>query len=236
MYREYHAWVSPSLGRKMEFLWFGERGRLALLFPTSMGRFFQNEDFNLVGSLSDKIDCGELQALCVDSIDEESWYCKTAHPRDRARRHDEYDRYLRYEMIPYALDRAGAGSLAVFGASFGAYHAANVAGRYPELVDRAILFSGLFDIHRFVGDYWDDTCYFHCPTAYIANMDAAWTERLARVQWIIATGEHDTLAPQNREFALLLGAKAIPHHAELWPGVFGHDWPWWKENLRRFLP
>ena len=20
-----------------------------------------------------------------------------------------------------------------------------------------------------------------------------------------------------------------------WPGVFGHDWPWWRENLRRFV-
>ena len=39
MRREYHSWVSPHLGRTMEFLWFGDRGYPVLLFPTSMGRF-----------------------------------------------------------------------------------------------------------------------------------------------------------------------------------------------------
>jgi len=67
-------------------------------------------------------------------------------------------------------------------------------------------------------------------------MDASWTARLARVEWIIATGEHDSLVEDNRRFAALLSSKGIPNHAEFWPGVFGHDWPWWKENLRRFLP
>ena len=235
MQREYGSWHSPALGRTMEYLWFGSAGRPALLFPTSMGRFYQNEDFGLVGALSDKIDRGELQLACVDSVDSESWYCSGAHPADRARRHDQYDRYLREEMIPFILERAGAPRLSLFGASFGAYHAANVAGRYPELVDKAVLFSGLYDIHRFLDGYWDDTCYFHCPTAYIANMDGAWTSRLARVGWIIATGEHDTLVADNRAFASLLSSKGIPNHAEFWPGVFGHDWPYWSENVRRFL-
>jgi len=236
LYREHNAWESPSLGRRMEYLWFGDRGRPLLVFPTSMGRFYQNEDFSLIGALADKIERAEIQAVCVDSVDAESWYSSAAHPAERARRHDQYDRYLRDEMIPLILRRAAAGGLAAFGASFGAYHAANLAGRYPELVQKAILFSGLYDIHRFLDGYWDDTCYFHCPTAYIANMDASWTARLARVEWIIATGEHDSLAQDNRQFAALLSSKGIPNHAEFWPGVFGHDWPWWKENLRRFLP
>jgi hypothetical protein len=25
-------------------------------------------------------------------------------------------------------------------------------------------------------------------------------------------------------------------HSELWPGVFGHDWSFWIDNLRRFIP
>jgi esterase/lipase superfamily enzyme len=236
MHREYNVWHSPALGRPMEYLWFGDRGRPLLLFPTSKGRFYQNEDFGLIGALSDKIERGEIQAVCADSVDAESWYAEGAHPADRARRHDQYDRYLRDELIPFVQQRAAADRIAVFGASFGAYHAANLAGRYPVLIEKAILFSGLYDIHRFLNGYWDDTCYFHCPTAYIANMDASWTGRLSRVQWIIATGEHDSLAENNRRFAALLGSKGIPHHLEMWPGVFGHDWPWWKENLRRFVP
>ena len=115
----------------MEFLWFGERGYPVLLFPTSMGRFWQNEDFGLTGALADKVDAGYIQLVCVDSVDTESWYNKNAPPAYRVRRHDDYDRYLRHELVPYIQHRSGRGDLGVCGASFGAYHAANFAGRYP---------------------------------------------------------------------------------------------------------
>jgi len=118
MKRTYGSWESPSLGRTMEYLWFGDRGRPLLVFPTSMGRFYQNEDFGLVAALADKVDAGWLQIICVDSVDAESWYNRQAHPRDRARRHDDYDRYLRNEMFPLIIERTG-GNIAVCGASFG---------------------------------------------------------------------------------------------------------------------
>ena len=175
MKRTYGAWDSPSLGRNMEYLWFGDRGRPLLLFPTSMGRFYQNEDFGLVGALAEKVDAGWIQVICVDSVDAESWYDKQAHPRDRVRRHDQYDRYLRDEMFPLIVQRTG-GNIAVGGASFGAYHAANVAGRYPGLVTKAICFSGLYHMGRYLDGYWDETCYFHSPAAYLPNMDEEWCE------------------------------------------------------------
>jgi esterase/lipase superfamily enzyme len=236
MQRDYVEWFSPILGRKMELLWFGHAGLPLLHFPTSMGRFHQAEDFGLVAAIADKIESGASQAVCVDSIDEESWYNRAAHPAARAQRHDQYDQYLRKELLPYISHRSSWSEIAVSGASFGAYHAANFAGRYPESVRKAILFSGMYDIHRFLDGHWDETCYFHCPTAYIPNMDAEWCHRLSKVAWIIATGEHDSLIEDNRRFSALLSWKGIPNHAEFWGGVFGHDWPWWKDNLRRFLP
>ena len=44
MNREYHRWYSRSLDRDMELLVFGHTGARVLVFPTSMGRFFQWED------------------------------------------------------------------------------------------------------------------------------------------------------------------------------------------------
>ena len=235
MYREYGRWFSPSLGRDMEFLWFGKFGRPVMLFPTSGGRFHENEDFHLTASLADKVDRGEIQLVCVDSVDHESWYNRGVHPAVRAARHAQYDAYLRHEMVPYVFNRAQRGDLVVYGASFGGYHAANFAGRYPDVVSRAICFSAIYDIHSFLDGYWDSTCYFNCPTAYIPNMDGEWTAKLSRVGWVIATGEYDTLVEQNRYFAHLLWTKGIPHYAEFWGGAFGHDWPWWREHLRRFV-
>jgi len=234
MKREYGSWKSSALSRPMEYLWFGDRGRPVLMFPTSMGRFYQNEDFGLTGALADKVDAGFLQLVCVDSVDEESWYDKNAHPRDRARRHDDYDRYLRDEMLPFIESRAG-GNVVTVGASFGAYHAANLAGRYPGRVTKAICFSGLYDVDQFLDGYWDEVCYYHTPRAYIANMDGAWLDKLRQVEWVVATGEQDSLVAQNRAFADLLARQGQRVTAEFWPGVFGHDWPFWNEHIRRFI-
>jgi esterase/lipase superfamily enzyme len=235
MYREHVRWYSPSLGRDMEYLWFGKFGRPVILFPTSAGRYYENEDFQLAASLADKVNAGEIQLILPDTVNGESWYNKSVHPAVRAARHAQYDSYLRNELVPYIHNRAQRGDLVVYGASFGAYHASNFAARYPDVVSRAICFSGVYDIHSFTDGYWDDNCYFHCPTAYIANMDNELAGKLARVGWIIATGEHDTLAQKNREFSGLLSSKGVPNHFELWPGQFGHDWPWWREHLRRFV-
>ena len=235
MYRDYVKWYSPSLNRDMEFLWFGKFGRPVLLFPTSAGRFYESENMGLAGSLADKVDRGEIQLVLADSVNEESWYNKGVHPAVRAARHVQYDAYLRHELVPYIFNRAQRGDLAVYGASFGAYHAANFAARYPDVVSRAVCFSGVYDIHSFLDGYWDDNCYFHCPTAYIPNLDGEWVGRLARVGWVIATGEYDTLVQKNRDFSNLLSYRGIPNHLDIWPGVFGHDWPWWREHLRQFV-
>jgi esterase/lipase superfamily enzyme len=235
MYREYGNWWSPSLDRPMEFLWFGKFGRPVMLFPTSSGRFYENEDFGLTTSLSDKVDAGEIQLVLVDTVNNESWYNKSVHPAVRAARHVQYDSYLRNEMVPYIFNRAQRGDLAVYGASFGAYHASNFAARYPDVVSRTICFSGVYDIHPFLDGYWDENCYFHCPTAYIPNLNGEWVTKLARVGWVIATGEYDSIVQENRDFAAMLSWRGIPNHSEFWGGVFGHDWPWWREHLRRFV-
>ena len=235
MYREYGQWWSPSLGRTMEFLWFGKFGRPVMLFPTSAGRFFENDDFGLTTSLADKVDNGEIQLFLVDTVNNESWYNKGVHPAVRAARHVQYDNYLRHEVVPYIFNRAQRGDLVVYGASFGAYHASNFAARYPDVVSRAICFSGVFDIYSFTDGYWDDNCYFHCPTAYIPNLDNDWVGRLSRTGGVVATGEHDSIVNKSRDFSNLLWSKGIPNHSEFWGGVFGHDWPWWREHLRRFV-
>jgi len=85
MYREHVRWYSPSLGRDMEFLWFGKFGRPVILFPTSAGRFYENEDFKLAASVSDKVDSGEIQLILPDTVNDESWYNKSVHPAVRAR-------------------------------------------------------------------------------------------------------------------------------------------------------
>ena len=51
MFREHRRWFSPALGRDMELLVFGHGGARVIVFPTSMGRFYEWEDRGMIGAL-----------------------------------------------------------------------------------------------------------------------------------------------------------------------------------------
>src|SRR5690349_17010619 len=84
MNREYHRWYSPSLNREMELLIFGHAGARVLVFPTSLGKYYEWEDRGMIGVLHEHLERGWLQLYCVDSVDAESWYARWAHPGGRA--------------------------------------------------------------------------------------------------------------------------------------------------------
>src|SRR5438270_1332685 len=105
MNREYHKSYSRELHRDMELLIFGSGGQPVLIFPTSMGRFFDYENRGMVGVIAPKIESGQLQLFCLDSVDSESWYNKAVQPRERVRRHIAYERYLINELLPSIRSR-----------------------------------------------------------------------------------------------------------------------------------
>src|ERR1700753_3181695 len=99
MNREYHKWFSPYLGRDMELLIFGHAGDPVLFFPTRTARFFDYEDWGVIEALRKKIEAGQIQVYCVDSIDKESFYSKQLPPAQRIPRHLLYEQYILEEVM-----------------------------------------------------------------------------------------------------------------------------------------
>jgi len=127
-------WSSPSLSREFEMLAFGNGDGLPLIiFPTSFGRYYQNKDFGLVGSVSAFVDAGKVTVYCPDAIDLESFYNKSIHPADRMRTHNAYENVIVHDVFDFARRECGCHRVAVCGASLGAYHATNIAFRHPEV-------------------------------------------------------------------------------------------------------
>lgn len=235
MHREYHRWYSPSLGRDMELLIFGQSGARVLVFPTSMGRFFEWEDRSMIGSFGHQVAQGWLQFYCVDSVDKESWYAKWKHPVDRARRQTDYENYITREVLPLSRQKNDNPYLITTGASFGAYHAINFALRHPHLVGRVIGLSGHYDITRWTEGYGGDEVYFHNPYAYIAHEhDERRLQALRNLEIILAVGRDDALVENNRAFSHILWEKGIWHALRIWDG-WRHDWPYWQEMLHHYI-
>jgi len=220
----------------MELLAYGHAGFPILVFPTSGGRFFEYEDRGMIAALAPKIDRGELQVICVDSVDQESWYNKHAHPADRLHRQNAFDAYLAFEVAPFVRNRTTWGQMGATGCSFGGYHAINFALRHPDLVTYAISMSGAFDVpKRFLDGYYNDDAYFHSPLDYLPNLDdPATLDRLRHNYYVLVVGNGDALFDQNVKLAHALGIKQIPHALDVVQG-FGHDWPWWQNMARTYF-
>ena len=88
-----------------------------------------------------------------------------------------FDEYIREEVIPF-IHSSTASRRAFrsrpFGASLGAYHAANTLLRYPASVKRCYGFSGVYDLRRFMDGMYDDNFYFQNPVDYMANLGDGW--------------------------------------------------------------
>jgi esterase/lipase superfamily enzyme len=231
--RDYVKEYSPSLSRDMEILHFGHAGRPLLVFPTSMGRFYQWEDFGLVGGLSDFIESGRTQLVCVDSVDGESWYARDRPPAERVRRHLQYERYIVDEVLPRM---PGTGLPIACGASFGALHAVLLAARHPNRVGGFIGLSGAYDTSRWLDGYHDDDVYFTNLVEFLPGLtDESYLGPL-RVEHpkVIATGEQDPNVDDSVKMARLFADKGVQVGLDIWPG-WAHDWPYWKDMMRRYL-
>lgn len=223
----------------MDLLVFGHGGPPVLVFPTSMGAYFEYEDRGMVGALADKLDQGALQLHCVSSVDEESWYNRHVHPRARVARHLQYERYLVDEVVPFVrhANAASHSGIGVTGCSFGGYHALVLALRRPDLFRSTITIGGAFDLEQFLDGYYDDDCYFLNPRHFLPNLaDPHRLEQYRHSKWILVTGEHDICRGANEAMAHLLGSKGIPHSLHVWGHGSKHDWPDWHPMAAAYLP
>jgi esterase/lipase superfamily enzyme len=233
MNREYHEGESSRLGRSMELLVFGHAGMPVVVFPTSGGRFFEFEDRGMVAALGARIEAGELQLFCVDSVDRESWYNGQVSPRRRIARHMDYEAYVLDEVVPFIREKNRDPRLLALGCSFGGYHAANIALRHPDLFSGFFSMSGAFDLTIFLDGYYDEDCYFHLPMHYLPGLEDPWfLDRMRANSYVLATGWDDQCLAQNQQLDRILSEKGIPHRFHVWDVPHAHDWPAWRRMVQ----
>ncbi len=239
---EYHKAYSEALGRDMEFKVYGHGGKPAMVFPCQNGRFFDWEGFGMLETLGDYLEGGRLQLFTVDTIDSETVSFTEGNPYDRVRRHEAWYNYLMEELLPWIREINGTGQpLLSTGFSMGAYHAGNVFFRRPDLFDSVIALSGVYDTHDMYNGYMDEVVYRNDPCASLANLpaDHPYRELYARDKIVICVGQgawEDLLLAGTRRLDAVLKRQNIPAWVDYWGLDVNHDWPWWKKQIRYFLP
>ena len=237
---EYHHWESSHLGQEMELKVYGDGGTPIIVFPTLSGHFYDFEDYGMIDAVNKFIINGKVQLYTVDSIDNQSWANWSADPAEKALRHEDYDRYITQEVLPFIQKRTDKKTKPITtGCSMGGYHAGNFFFRHPDLFGGMISLSGLFQIKKFVGNYVDNIVYFNSPIYYLPDLiDPYYLEHMRKGAIIICTGQgpwEDDMVEDARIMKSILLRKDIPAWVDFWGFDVNHDWPWWRKQLPYFL-
>ncbi len=238
---EYYKEYSYNLQREMEFKVYGHAGKPMLAFPCQNGRFYEWEGFGMLEVLGDYIESGRLILVTVDSIDQETVSDIYGNPYDAVRRYEAWFNYVINEMIPRVYEITGwQGKLMTTGFSMGAYHAANYYFRRPDVFDKVISLSGLYETDTMYINYMDEVVYANNPIASIKGMpyDHPYIDLYNHSNIVICVGQgawEDSLLASTRKLDAALKEKGINAWIDYWGYDVNHDWPWWKIQIRYFL-
>ena len=220
-----------SVSRHVKVLRFGHYGRPVVIFPTTLGRYYEAKDMGLIGSIRHLIDGGKVIVYCPDTLNHESWYNRQLHPADKVRTHIAFDRMIRDELVPQLQRAHHTHEVIVAGCSFGSYTAANFAFKHPDVVSDLICMSGRFDVSSFLGGYHDENVYFNNPVEYLPGNQHP---GLWRMGIILGTSEWDICREPTERMSRLLASKHIDHWLDV-RGWVEHDWPLWREMFPDYL-
>lgn len=237
MHRDVVRLQSRHLGFDTPVARYGDAGRALLLFPTWASDFLESERQGLVAAIADLIEAGRVQVFCIDSISPLAW-CDAGVPvPEKVRRQALHAAYVEDEVVPHVRRAIGdpAARLAVGGASFGAFFAANALFRRPDLFGALLGMSGFYDLEGKLDGHRSDDAYFNNPTWFVPNLpEGPALEALrasTRIELMTGQGAHEAPGESVR-FARTLEAKGIPHRLDLWGPEMAHDWPTWRRMIR----
>ena len=239
--RHLFGWYSSRLGLEMPIVSYGYSGHPLLLLPTAQADYLENERFYLIKAIEPYIMAGKIQVFSIDSINRHAWMNSKVPVREAARRHALYAGYIEQEVVPHIRRVSGNpdARLAISGASFGAFHAANQFFRRPDLFDTLIAMSGFYDLEPdYTEGYMDDNLYFNNPISYLGNMGEGPTlDRLRHdTQIHIISGQGNYEAPHcSKKLSTLLWNKGIGNNLDLWGHDVPHDWPSWRDMLPYYI-
>lgn len=242
MKRELITRRSDALGKDMSLIMYGEKGHPIIAFQPQGSKCNAFEDFGMVEALSEAIESGTIQLFSVDNNDEESWSNTDGDKAQRSAKQEAFFTYMTDELVPlvHELSKTDERPL-VIGCSMGATHAALAALRRPDLFQGCIALSGIYDARYYFGDWMDSTLYDNSIVSFLPNMptDHSYIDLYGKRQLVFCVGQgawEDQGIADLRVIADTCHEKGIDAWCDFWGYDVSHDWPWWKKQIRYFLP
>jgi esterase/lipase superfamily enzyme len=241
MRRRYEKINSLAVGREMQVLAFGDYGAPVIAFPSGGGQFFDFENNGMIEAVAPLIEGGKIKVYCPEGLDNESWLNAGIDPHWRAVRHNAYQDFVMYDLVPAIRYDCNSPDIriATTGCSLGAYHAANFTLKFPHIFHYALCMSGRYDIEQLCGPSGSTEVYFNNPLAYVPNLNGDALEHIRRnTHLALVCGQgawEEKCLRDTHHLADLFGQKGISHERDIWGQDVEHHWYWWRKQIVHHL-
>lgn len=236
------SFFSRHLQKEMNIKIYGHDGRPVIMFPCQDSMCNNYEDFGMVDTIADYVDGGALQLFCVDTVDIDSWSNVAGDKGWRSWRQEQYFNYIIDEVLPVIYDHNHSGKQPItFGCSLGATHAAITFLRRPDLFSGMLALSGVYDARYFFDGWMDENLWKNSPIDILDSIHPGhWYVDVYNQKKIIFCIGQGAWEDEGRRTTAILkdmfASKGIGAWCDFWGYDVNHDWPWWKIQIRYFLP
>jgi len=232
-------WYSQRLQRDVSMVRWGTYGVPVLCFPTAGGDCEEIERFLMVKVLGPLIDAGRIKLYSCDSVAGQAMVQREGSGLHRQWVLNQFHQYVRHELVPAIRKDCQNENIEVIstGASIGAFHAAAVICRFPDVFSKCIAMSGTFDIRRFMSaDHFVDEFWVSSPLHFVPTLSGPHLEKLRTRFILIPSGEGKAEdISESWNLARVLGSKGIPNRVDSWGKQTPHDWMTWRDMLPKYL-
>jgi len=232
-------WHSERVQRPVTLVRWGSVGQPILLFPTAGGDAEEVERMQLIDALSPLLDAGKVKIYSCDSVDGQALLGREGSPQHQMWLQNQFQQYVRYEVV--GAMRADCKNpeieLWAAGASIGAFHAAAVVCRWPDVFVKAISMSGTYDLRRFyeasdfTDEFWVSSPLHFVPTLAGRHLDVL---RTRYIHIVSGEGKAEDIG-ESWNLANVLGRQGIPNKVDSWGPTWAHDWVTWRRMLPQIL-
>ena len=232
-------WHSDRLGGEITLARWGDVGQPVLVFPTAGGDAEEIERWQMIKALEPLIGAGKVKIYSCDSVAGAAWFGKQGSPEYRMHMQHQFHQWVKHEAVPAIRLDCQSPDLGIWaaGASIGAFHAAAVVCRFPDLFHKALAMSGTFDLMRFSeAKEPTDDLRVSSPLYFVPHLEGLHLDvlRTRFIQFATGEGRWENLG-ESWNLANVLGAKGIPNHVDSWGPEVHHDWATWRQMLPQYL-
>lgn len=232
-------WYSQRLGQEATLARWGTFGQPVLVLPTAGGDAEEIERFQMMKVLDPLLTAGRIKVYSCDSVGGRVWFNRIGSPAYRMKMQDQFHQYIREEVVPAIRMDCQNTDIPIWttGASIGAFHAAALVCRYPDVFTKALPMSGTFNLMRFIeADHPTDDFRRASPLYFVPHLQGRHLELLQTRYIHIVTGEGKWESlKESWGLANVLGPKRIPNYVDSWGPKWDHDWVTWRAMLPKYL-